>query len=80
MKLETAKGMKDFLPEEEITRQAIIAQLRETFELYGFSPLDTPGVERLDILTAKYAGGEEILRRFSGLATREGGISGSGTT
>jgi len=61
MELETPKGMKDFLPEEEILRQEIMDSLKEIFELYGFSPMDTPAVEKYDILSSKYAGGEEIL-------------------
>lgn len=57
-----ARGTRDFPPEEKIERQAIIDTVRSIFELYGFSPLETPMVERMDILAAKYAGGAEILK------------------
>jgi histidyl-tRNA synthetase len=62
MKLERAKGVRDFAPEEKIVRQEIVEQIRQIFELYGFSPLETPILERLDVLSAKYAGGADILK------------------
>ncbi len=62
MKLQRAKGVRDFAPDEKIVRQEIVSQLKEIFELYGFSPLETPILERLDVLSAKYAGGAEILK------------------
>jgi histidyl-tRNA synthetase len=61
-KLQRAKGTRDFLPENQIIREEIINVLRETFELFGYSPLETPILERFDILSAKYAGGAEILK------------------
>ncbi len=60
--LQRARGTRDFLPESQIVRQQIINTLRETFELYGYSPLETPAIERFDILASKYAGGAEILK------------------
>ena len=57
-----AKGTRDFPPEEQILRNKIQNTLIETFERYGFSPLETPVLERFDILSSKYAGGAEILK------------------
>lgn len=62
MKLEKAKGTRDLLPAEAIPRQAILDKLRKTFELYGFSPAETPILERYETLSSKYAGGSEILK------------------
>src|SRR3989338_6950966 len=62
MKLEKAKGTRDLLPSEAIPRQAILDKLRKTFELYGFSPAETPILERYETLSSKYAGGAEILK------------------
>jgi histidyl-tRNA synthetase len=62
MKLMNARGTRDFMPEEKIVRQTVIDSLRNTFELYGFSPLETPIIERFEVLSAKYAGGSEILK------------------
>lgn len=62
MELQLPRGMRDFPPEEKILRDDVIATLKSVFELYGFSPLETPVVERWEILSAKYSGGEEILK------------------
>ncbi|MBS3138050.1 histidine--tRNA ligase [Candidatus Woesearchaeota archaeon] len=64
MELDTAKGVRDFPPEQKIERNKIIQKLINIFTLYGFSPLETPIIERLDVLTAKYAGGEEITKEI----------------
>ncbi len=62
MELQLPRGMRDFSPEEKILRDEVIAILKNVFELYGFSPLETPVVERWEVLSAKYSGGEEILK------------------
>jgi histidyl-tRNA synthetase len=62
MDLQLPRGMRDFPPEEKILRDEVVATLKSVFELYGFSPLETPVVERWEILAAKYSGGEEILK------------------
>ncbi len=62
MELKTPKGTRDFPPEEKILRDEIVAALREVFELYGFSPFETPLIEMYDVLSSKYAGGAEILK------------------
>jgi len=62
MELMNAKGTRDFLPEDKILRQEITDKLRVIFEKYGYNPLETPILERFDVLSAKYAGGAEILK------------------
>jgi histidyl-tRNA synthetase len=62
MELMNARGTRDFPPEEKIVRQRMTDMLRRVFELYGFSPLETPMLERYEVLSAKYAGGAEILK------------------
>jgi histidyl-tRNA synthetase len=59
-----AKGVRDFLPVDAILRKEITEKLREVFEKYGFSPLETPAIERIEILSAKFAGGSEILKEM----------------
>jgi len=58
MKLMNAKGTRDFLPQEKILRNNIVNKLIKVFERYGYLPLETPIVERLDVLSAKFAAGE----------------------
>ena len=57
-KLQLAKGFRDFPPNEKILRDDIISKIKEVFEVYGFSPLETPTIERLDVLTVKFGAGE----------------------
>ncbi|MBW3004114.1 histidine--tRNA ligase [Candidatus Woesearchaeota archaeon] len=72
MKLQRAKGTRDFPPEEKILRNYVVDTLRRVFELYGFPPMETPIIERFDVLAAKYAGGAEILKEMFQL-TDQGG-------
>lgn len=74
MKMEMAKGTKDVPPEEELAKQQIVSTLKKTFEVYGFSPLETPVLERMETLTAKYGGGSEITKEIFKL-TDQGGRS-----
>lgn len=47
------KGMRDFLPKEKIIRNYIVETLKETFEDFGYNPIETPAVENLSTLIAK---------------------------
>ena len=55
--LNTPKGMRDFLPHEVIRRNYIMDIIKTQFERYGFLPIETPTMERRDLLLGKY--GEE---------------------
>lgn len=66
------KGARDFLPEQMVRRQFVMEKVRAVFERFGYQPLETPAIEKLDILSGKY--GEEgeqlifkVLKRGSGL-------------
>jgi histidyl-tRNA synthetase len=52
-----ARGMRDFSPKEIYARSYIFDTIRQTYEKYGFQPLETPVIENLSVLTDKY--GEE---------------------
>lgn len=58
MKAQTAKGVKDVPAEEKLLKNQVVNTLTEVFELYGFSPLETPVLERYETLAAKFAAGE----------------------
>ncbi|MBS3166532.1 HAD hydrolase-like protein [Candidatus Woesearchaeota archaeon] len=51
MDLQTAKGVRDIPPEEKILKNKVVATLQEVFELYGFSPLETPTLERYETIS-----------------------------
>ncbi|MCB9383260.1 MAG: histidine--tRNA ligase [Bryobacterales bacterium] len=46
-----SRGLRDILPQEMLARQQMIDVIRRVYESYGFSPLDTPAVEFLDVLS-----------------------------
>ncbi|HIH20872.1 TPA: histidine--tRNA ligase [Candidatus Micrarchaeota archaeon] len=60
--LSPPRGSRDFLPQEKILRDKMESLLRNVFERYGFNPLETPALENYEVLSSKYAGGEEILK------------------
>ncbi len=39
------KGTRDFLPAEVAKRNYIYSTIRKSFEVYGFSPIETPSFE-----------------------------------
>jgi histidyl-tRNA synthetase len=49
----TLKGFRDYPPATMIPREAIIETARRVYRSYGFSPIDTPALEHLEILTGK---------------------------
>lgn len=67
MDLTPPRGSRDFLPQEKLLRDSIVDTLRKTFERYGFNPLETPSLENYEILSSKFAGGEEILKELYAL-------------
>ncbi len=77
MKFQPPKGTKDYLPEEMIVRQKILETVRNTFESFGFQPLETSAIESWEVLSAKGAGGPEILKEtfnFKDLGGRRVGL------
>lgn len=46
-------GFPEFLPNEQIAFNNVMNTIKEHFELYGFVPMDTPAVERIETLLAK---------------------------
>ncbi len=51
------KGTRDFLPQEVARRNYIFDTIRHSFEVFGFSPIETPSFELSTTLLGKY--GEE---------------------
>ena len=63
-------GFPEFLPEEQIVANRLMDIIRRNYERAGFTPIETPAVERLDILTSKGADDREIygIHRINGSA------------
>lgn len=72
LKLQNLKGTKDFLPEEQIVREKIKRTLEDTFQRYGYMPLETPILCSFELLASKYGGGAEILKEIYKLSDQGG--------
>lgn len=60
-----ARGTRDFLPRDLVRRNRVFTVLRETFERYGYEPLETPAVENTAVLEGKYGEeGDRLLFRI----------------
>ncbi len=71
----TLKGFRDYLPQTMLPREEIMATARRVFRSFGFSPIDTPALEYLEILLGK--GGAETdkqLYRFRDHGDRDVGM------
>ncbi len=80
-------GMRDHLPEAALRRREAIRRIEGTFLRHGFSPLETPAMERLDTLLGKYGEegdkliyrvlhrGERLARALSTTPVEPGGLA-----
>jgi histidyl-tRNA synthetase len=59
----------EFLPGEKRLEQHFLDTMRRVFELYGFTPIETPAVERIEVLQAKGQQGDNIIYGISPLVT-----------
>ena len=65
MKPRTLSGFMELLPAPQQQMERILETLRQTYALYGFTPLDTPVIESADVLLAKGGGEtEKQIYRF----------------
>ncbi|MBO7406908.1 MAG: histidine--tRNA ligase [Clostridia bacterium] len=57
-------GFQEYLPREQMLFTKMLDIIKKSFESYGFIPLDTPVLEKADILLAKSGGetGKQIYR------------------
>lgn len=62
----TLSGFMELLPERQVLFDRMICILRDSFSLYGFTPLDTPLIEASEVLLAKGGGEtEKQIYRFT---------------
>ena len=63
-------GFSEYLPGDQIEFNRLRDIIRETYERYGYAPLDTPDIELSEVLLAK-GGGEtekQIYRRWRAMS------------
>lgn len=59
-------GFLELLPQEQIVFNKILDSIRKTYENFGFMPLDTPVIEKSEVLLAKGGGEtEKQIYRFT---------------
>src|SRR5215831_15809390 len=70
-----ASGLRDIPPSVMIPRERMLASFRKTFASFGYLPIETPHIERMEVLTGKGAGSDEVLRQIFDV-TNKGGTPG----
>jgi len=66
IKPRTLSGFMELQPDSQMLFERILETLRDTYSLYGFTPLDTPVIEAAEILLAKGGGEtEKQIYRFT---------------
>jgi histidyl-tRNA synthetase len=70
-----ASGLRDLTPAMMIPRERMLSSFREVFSQFGFLPIETPHIERMEVLTGKGAGSDEVLRQIFEV-TNKGGTPG----
>ena len=62
----TLSGFMELLPADQMKMERMLSTLRESYSLYGFTPLDTPVIESAEVLLAKGGGEtEKQIYRFT---------------
>lgn len=75
MIVQNARGTRDLLPAMMHRRLAAMDLIRQSFVAFGFEPLETPAIERIDTLMGKYGEeGDQLIFRI--LERGEGGREG----
>ena len=66
IKPELPGGFRDYGPGEAIVRQRLLEKIKKTFEDFGFDPMETPAVERTEILTGGEKESQKIIFNVRG--------------
>lgn len=61
LKKKPVTGMRDILPEEMEIRDYVIGLIKQTYANFGFTSMETPGVEHIENLNSKSGGENEKL-------------------
>ncbi|MFW5474043.1 histidine--tRNA ligase [Knoellia sp. CPCC 206450] len=77
MKVTKLSGFPEYLPAERIVEQHFLDVIRETFELHGFTSLETRAVEPVDRLLGKGGDADKEIYGVTRLADQPDGARGS---
>src|SRR5215470_11770279 len=53
IRVASISGFPEWLPNLRLQEEQWLAAIREQYQLYGFTPIETPAFERMEVLTAK---------------------------
>ena len=71
--IQSVKGMQDILPEEFAFRRKILEKAKNIAEYYGFQPIHTPYLEKMDLFTTTLGESTDIVeKQMYALHTRGG--------
>ncbi|WP_240415512.1 histidine--tRNA ligase [Paenibacillus periandrae] len=62
--MQNVKGTFDYVGAEQALRKKVQSVIETNFELYDFDSMETPVLNEQELLTSKYAGGDEILKEM----------------
>src|SRR5689334_5423414 len=66
------RGFRDFLPAEKRRRDYVAQQIRQTFERFGFEPIETPTLEYAELLLGKYGDeADKLVYQFADRGERQ---------
>jgi histidyl-tRNA synthetase len=60
--IQSISGFPEWTPQEKVVEEDFLAKIRRVFQLNGFSPIETPAVERVSTLVAKGGNEKEIYK------------------
>ncbi len=66
----------ELLPGEKRLENRLLRLIQDVFERYGFTPIETPAVERLDVLQAKGNQGDNIIYSLTPILPERNDASG----
>ncbi len=70
--VQTLKGFRDFLPSQKRVRTAVATAIANSFERFGFEPLETPTLEYASLLLGKYGSeADKLVYTFEDRGNRE---------
>lgn len=69
--LKNLKGFRDFLPMEAKKRAWLKNNITETFELWGYDPLETPTLEPLELFAGQIGEDEKLFFQFKDQGGRD---------
>lgn len=66
------RGTRDFLPQQMMQRNAVMDTIRQTFEQFGYAPLETPILSPAETILGKYGDeGDRLTYSFTDRGSRK---------